>query len=191
METGTNGKKTTQREIIAGVRVLESEYKVQRPVFEDVKIERPVYVDKKVERPVGMSAVIDSIVEEISTALVEKCLNKLDDKLVAAIDKRVREIEVPKIVYVEEVRTIDKPVFRDVDVINPVLVDREVLNPVLTNVEVKNAVIKDVEVEKPVYKERIVIQPKFEEVVIQKPKWVDKEVTAIHIKYVDPKGNPE
>ena len=187
MEATSNGKRITEREIVAGLKVIETEYRVERPVYEDVVVQRAVFEDKKVEVPVGL----EETIKELAKQIYDKLEAQIDGLLAKAITKRIAEIEQPKVVYKDFV--IEKPIFRQVDV--PVdrvkFVDREVINPVIVDKQVTNAVIKDVEVERPVYKERVVPVPKFEEVIIQKPKWVDKEVTAIHLKYVDPKGNPE
>ena len=193
METGSqNGNGVTER-VISGIKVIETEYKVQRPVFEDVKVDRISYVNKQVEVPAGLEKVIIQLAEELASKTLEKCLAIIDAKLEKAIDKRISEIELPKIVYREEYKDIkiDRPFYSDVEVIRPKFVDKEVINPILVDKQVANAVIEDVEVTNAILKDRVIINPVFEDVVIQKPKFVDKEVTAIHIKYVDMKGNPE
>lgn len=175
--------------IVGGIRVVETEYRVNKPVFEDFKVDRPVYVDKKIEIPVGMQDAL----ERLATMVTDKVLAKLDEKLADAITKRVSDIEVPKIVYkvVEELVQVERPTYKDVEVIRPTFIDKEIINPVLVDKEITNAVVKDVEVERPVFKDRVVIQPIFEDVKIDKPVFVDKEIVVIHPKYVDMKGIPE
>jgi len=193
METGTFGKKVNEREIVAGVKVIETEYRVQRPIFEDVIIEKPVYANKQIEVPVGIEKTLDSMAVILYERIMEKISATLDKKLADAIDKRIKEIEVPEIIYKKEEKiiSVEVPVFKDIEIERPVFKDREILNPILKDVEVTNAVLKDIEVEKPVFKERVVIQPIFEEVVIEKPKFIQKEITVISPKYIDMKGNPE
>lgn len=191
METVNNGQKTLVREVIGGVKVIESEYRVMNPVFVDTPIERPVYTEKKIEIPVGVNEMVIELARVMAQEVVAKVLDEIDSKLNAAIDKRIKEIEVPTIRYVETEKIVEVPKYQDVAVSRPVFVDKEIINPVLVDKTVVNPVIKDVEVVNAILKDRVVINPIWEDTVIQRPKYVDKEVTAIHIKYVDPKGNPE
>ena len=190
MEAGNpnNGNGKT-REIVAGIKVIESEYRVQRPVFEDVKVDRVCYVDKQVEVPVGLEKVCVQLADEIFS----KVLALVDGKLEKAISARIKEIEFPKITYKEEVKTIEveKVVLKDVEVLNPKLKDVEVLNPILVDKKVVNPVFIDAEVERPIFKDRVIINPTFEDVIITKPKYIEKEIVVIHPKYIDMKGNPE
>ena len=57
-------KPNTVKEVVASVKVIESEYRVMRPVFVDTKIEKPIYVERKVEVPTG----IDELVLELKGA---------------------------------------------------------------------------------------------------------------------------
>ena len=189
MKTGNNGSKTTEREVVGAIKVVESVYRLQRPIFEDVKIERPIYSEKQVEVPAGF----DEVADKMADMLFLKLSEKVDRLLEKAITKRISEIKVPKIIYEEEIRPVpvDRVVFNDVSIERPTYKDREVINPVLKNVDVVNAKIKDVEIDRPVYKDHVIPRAIFEDVIIQKPKYVDKEVTVISLKYVDPQGNPE
>jgi len=179
------------KEVVSSIKVVESIYRVDRPVFKDVTIDRPVFKDKVVEVPVGIEALITELVDTIAS----RVLIKLDEKLAKAIDERISTIKAPKVI--EEVSVVykevllDKPIYKDVEVSRPVYVDKEILNPIIKDVPVINAKIEDVTVINAVLQDRVVINPKFEDVVIQKPKFVDKEVTVISLKYVDMKGNPE
>lgn len=190
MNTGIQtGNSVKEREVVAGIKVIESEYRVQRPVFEDVKIERPVFTNKQVEVPSGFEKVIVQIADEIC----DKVIESVNQKLSKAIDLRIKEIELPKIVYREEVKTVsvEKPVYKEVVIDRVTYKDKEVINPVLIDVPVNNAIVKDVEVTNAVLKDRVVINPIFTDVEIDKPKYVTKEITVIHPKYIDMKGNPE
>jgi len=197
METGNQPAGTREREIIAGLKVIESEVRVQRPVFQDVEIMKPVFIERPVEIPVGLEKFIVELADSLADQIVGKCLLMIDQKLEKAIEARIKEVEAPRITYREEVNVVTKDVpvtnavITDVPVKNAVLEDVIVKNPIIQDVPVLNAVLKDIEVEIPVYKDRIVINPKFEDVVIQKPKFVEKEIVVIHPKYIDMKGNPE
>ena len=193
MQTGNNGIKTNEREVIAGIKVIETEYRITKPIFEEIKVDRPIFVDKRIEIPVGWDRVINELALEISSKILEKVESTLAAKLDKAIDTRIRQIEVPTIIYKTEERIInvDKPVYKDVSIERPIYTDKEIINPILVDKNIVNPVFEDVPVERPVFKDRIVIQPKFEEVIIHKPKFVDKEITVIHPKYIDMKGNPE
>ena len=189
METGIQNGTGVQREVVAGIKVIESVYRVDKPIFQDVKVDRAIFVDKQVDVPVGMEKVIIAITNEIVT----KVLEKIDAALIA----RLKQIEVPKIIYKEEVNIITK----DVQVNNAIITDVLVNNAVLQDYVIKNVILEDVAVLNPVLvdtivvnailKERIIINPIFEDVVIQRPKFVEKEIVVIHPKYIDMKGNPE
>jgi len=202
MEQTNNGHKVREREVIAGVKGIETEYRVKKPILEDVTIMRPKFVEKIVEVPVGMEKVIDGIAIDIYERLVKHIgdsmdakLEKIMDKRIAelndAINKRITEVKVPKTVYIEKEVVIAKPVFKEVLIEKPVYKDREVVNPILVNKKVINPVFEDVTVDRPVFKEHVVPKPVFEDVIIQKPVYREKEVTVISLKYVDLKGIPE
>jgi len=194
METGIQqGTVTNQREIVAGIKVVESTYRVDKPQFVDVIVERPIFKEKQIDIPIGMDKMVIAIADDIT----DKVLKLLDAKLSSAIDARIKEIEVPKIIQREEFNIITKDVhvnnavITDVPVANAVLQDHIVKNPIIEDISVTNAIITDQSVMNVVLKDRIVINPIFEDVVIQRPKFVDKEIVVIHPKYIDMKGNPE
>ena len=184
-----NNSNTSRREVVGSVTILETKYEVKVPDFKDVEVDRPVYVEKEIEIPVGMEAALTKIADQISEKVLTRVTEYMQQRLDSAIEDRIKTIEHPRIVYKDV--DVDRPVFKDVEVDRPLFKDREIINPVLKDVEVTNAVIKDVEVERAVFKERVVIQPVFEEVIISKPVYKDKEITVIHPKYIDMKGNPE
>ena len=183
METIKNG------EVVAGINVIKTDYKVKRPVFEDVKIERPIWTDRQVERPVGIEKVIISLADDIT----KKVLELVDERIGKAIDARLRTVEVPEIVYREKFKdvTIDRVSYNDVVVDRAKLVDKEIINPVLVDREIINPVVSDVEVVNAIVKDKVVVNAILEDVVVQKPKYIEKTIHAIHVKYVDPKGNIE
>jgi hypothetical protein len=186
-----NTVKEVSKEVVASVKVIETEYRVMRPVFVDTKIEKPVYVERKVEVPAGIEELVIELASKIAEKVVASALKELDAKLEEAIGKRLKEIEVPTIRYVEQEQIVEKPVYKDVEVLRPVFKDRTVVNPVLVDKEVTNAVITDVQVQNAVMQDRIVINPVFTDVEIMKPKFIDKDLVVIHPKYIDMKGNPE
>ena len=187
----TKVRKVTEREIVAGFRVVELEYKVHRPVYEDIKVERPIYTEKQVEVPVGIEKTFEEIGERIAKNITDKLILEMDRRLSEAIDKRIKEIQVPIIIYREEERIVEKPLFKDVEVERPRFLDKEIINPILKDVEIVNALVKNVEIERAVFKDRVVINPVFQDVEIKKPVFVEKEIVVIHPKYIDMKGNPE
>lgn len=190
METGIQPVNSyKEQEVVAGIKVITQEYRVMKPIFDEVVVQRPTFVDKQIEIPVGL----DKVLVELADQITAKVLKLVDEKLEKAITARIKEVELPKITYKEEIKTIqvDKVNYKDVTLDRPILKDREVINPILVDRNVTNPVFVDVDVDRPVFKDRVVPLPIFEEVIIQKPKYVEKEVTVISLKYVDPKGNPE
>jgi|GEM_PF-7049345 len=185
--------KTKEINVVAGLKVIETEYKVKNVIFEDEIVKRPVFVEEAIKVPVGLDNTLDTISSLLYEKIMQKILTSLEEKLDKAVTNRIKEIEVPTIVYKteEKVVEVEKVNFRDVEVERPIFKDKEIINPVVKDVEVQNAILKNVEVDKPVFKDRIVINPVFEEIVIQKPKFVTKEITVIHPKYIDMKGNLE
>src|SRR3990167_8157976 len=110
-ETGSKSTvKTHETEIISGIKVIESEYRVERPVFEDVKIQRAVFEEKKINIPVGFEEVASEIAEVVAKKIVEKMTERFDQILDKVITNRVKEVEVPKIIHREEVNVIKKDV---------------------------------------------------------------------------------
>src|SRR3990167_8711003 len=116
-------KSTTITEIVSGIKVVESEFEVQVPLFVEVKIDKPVFVEKQVEVPVGYDKVINASALELSEKIISFVMAKLDDKLSKAIDSRLTEITYPKLVEKLQVTeipvTIEKPIYKDVEVSRP------------------------------------------------------------------------
>lgn len=173
--------RVSETEVVAGLKVVTTEYRVKAAVFEDEVVKRPVFVDEIIKVPVGYDKVINELALEISKsviAITEQVLNKqikmLEEKIEALSNIRTQEklviIDVPvdvekpnyvtKDVIVERVVMIDKqvinPVLKDVEVINPIIIDKAVTNSVITDIRVTNAIIKDVEVERAVIREKVV-----------------------------------
>lgn len=172
-----------------GLKIIETPVKVNKPVFEDTVIERPVFTDKPINVPVGF----EEIAEKIADSVMEKIILKLNE-VISQIPKMV---EVPKIVYKEEL-TVTKvpvevinPVMRDVEVknvilkdtevVNPVLVDRQIINPVIEDVIVKNAIVEDVSVRNAIVTDVPVTNAKIKDVVVE----------AVKVKWLKPDGSPE
>lgn len=197
METINNGSVSKEREVIAGIKIIESEYRVSKPIYEEKIVSVPKYVERQVEIPSGIEHMVIALAESIAVKTLDKCLSLLDEKLAKAIEERVKEIVVPKITYKEELNIITKDVpvtnavITDKQVINAIINDKDIINPILIDKKMINPIFKDVVIERPTYQDRIVINPKFEDIVIQKPKFVEKEIVVIHPKYIDMQGNPE
>jgi len=172
--------RVVEREIIAGIKLVETQVKVNVPVFEDYIVKKPVFVDEPIKIPVGYDTVINALALEISDKVMANVLKQLDEKLSKAIDSRISEIKSPRIVEEVVIRykdvELERPVFKDIDVSRPTYIDKEVINPILKDVEVTNcipidrpvvnaivndvrvtnAIIKDVEVERAVVREKII-----------------------------------
>lgn len=179
------------KEVVSSIKVIEQEYRVHRPIFEDIKIERPIYTEKKIEVPVGINELINELCSIIAKNVVSKVLDELDIKLKSAIDLRIKEIQVPVIKYVETEKSVEVPKYKDIEIERVKFIDKEVINTILVDKHVINPIFEDVNVERPIFQDRVMINPKFEDVIIQKPKFVEKEIPVIHIKYLDMKGNVE
>lgn len=190
---GNDKSKTTKKTVVAGLEVIEAEYRVDKPVYKDKEVDVPVYKEVPVEVPVGLDKALIKMAERISNEVLARVTEYLNQKLDKAIDERISKITVPQIVYKKEEKIVEveKVSYKEVEVKKPKFVDKEVINPVLKDKEVINAKIKDVEVLNAILQDRVVIQPKFEEVVIKRPKYIDKDIVVIHPKYIDMKGNPE
>lgn len=194
MQLGGQTKKINEYELgkamrEVGLKLIETPVKVAKPVFEDVKIERPVYSDKKIDVPVGF--------EELANKIADSVMVKILDRINSVLDQIPSMIEVPKIVYKEEL-TVNKipvevlnpilkdievknPVFIDTHVVNPVLVDKVVLNPVLEDFTVKNAIVEDVVVRNAVITDVPVTNAKIKDVVVE----------AVKVKWLKPDGSKD
>jgi len=198
MEHGTNGHVAAKpRQVVAGIQVVESVYKVERPVYEDVVVQVPKFVDKQVELPVGWDKLIQELTQDIANSLIDKCLAAIDKRLDAAINDRIKQIEVPKIIEREVVNVIKK----DIEVTNAVIKDKPVTNAVIKDVEVKNAVVKDITVLNAVVEDVPIKNAVIEDVHVNRAiitevpvvnaKIKDKVIEAISIKWVKPDGSPD
>ena len=197
METSNNISPVTERNVIAGLKVIETEYRVLRPAFEEVKIDRPVYVDKQIDVPVGFENVLKYFADQIAQKAAEKCVEIITGRLDKAIDARIKEIELPKITYKEElhVTQIDKEVvnavIRDQEVINSVIRNQEVINAVIIDKPVVNAVIEDVKMQNAVIEDVFVKNAVVTEVPVVNAKIRDIIVEAVNIKWLKPDGTPD
>ena len=90
--------RVVEREIIAGIKLVETQVKVNVPVFEDYIVKKPVFVDEPIKIPTGYDTVINALALEISDKIMVNVLKQLDEKLSKAIDSRISEIKSPKIV---------------------------------------------------------------------------------------------
>lgn len=193
-QTNPAPDKTKEIQIVAGLKVVETEYRVKVPVFEDVTIQRPKFVDQEINVPFGFEKVANDMALEISKAvlaIVESQLNQkldriIDDKLASLKNLKTeevvtvvhRDVEVERPVYkdviVDKVVLVDKevinPILKDVEVVNAIVIDKAVTNAVIDDIRVTNAIIKDVEVERAIIREKV--------------------IEVIHKQCMDEKGNP-
>jgi hypothetical protein len=192
-----NNKKYTETTIHSGLKIVEAEIRVERPDYVDVEVEKPVYVDKEISVPVGFEEVANKIAEDLYEKIMIKVLGAMDKQLIAAIDKRLTEIEAPKIVYKEELNVIKKDVevanavvkdvqvtnaiVTDVPVKNAVVEDYKVINAVVTDVNIKNAIVEDVEVSNAVVVEVPVVHSNIK----------TRTVEAVNIKWLKPNGEAD
>lgn len=172
--------RTEVTDIVAGLKLVTSEYKVKVPVFEDEVVKRPVFVAEEIKVPTGWDRVTNALALEICQTILKNLEPAIISKIDEAIKGRIDTIKVPKIV--EELKVVEKevaverpvftdveverPVFKNVEVINPVrkdvevvnalIIDKPVINAVVEDIRVTNAIIKDVEVERAVVREKVV-----------------------------------
>jgi len=194
-QTNPQEGKVKEIEVVSGIKVIQTEYKVKSAVFEDEIIKRAVFQDEIVKIPVGYDKVVNELALEISKsvlAIVEvsmaKQLRVLEDKIASLsnintkeeVIIKTREVEVEKPIYKDVEVQVTRPVYIDKEVINPVLKDTEIVNSividkavtncVVTDIRVTNAIIRDVEVERAVIREKV--------------------IEVIHKNCFDEKGNP-
>ncbi len=184
----------TNTQIIAGIKVIETEYEVKVPKFHDITINRPIFVDQEIKVPVGFDKVIQTLAEDIADKITLKVLDKVNEKLAQAIDARISEIKYPKLI--EEIKiteipiTVEKPVYKDVEVSRPIYTDKTVLNAVMKDVEVTNAVVVDKLVLNCIIQDINVTNAIIKDVEIERPVIKERVVEVIHKHCFDPKGNP-
>jgi hypothetical protein len=175
-----NENKVVEREIIAGIKLVETQVKVNVPVFEDYIVKKPVFVEEPIKIPTGYDTVINALALELSEKVLSNILKQLDEKLVKAIDSRISEIKSPKIVEEVVIKykdvELERPIYKDIEVSRPIYVDKELINPIIKDVEitncipidrpvvnaiindvnVTNAIVRDVEVERAVIREKTI-----------------------------------
>ena len=191
----TNARKEQVKKVMAeiGVKVKEVDYIVKNPVFEDVKIDRPFYVEKPIEIPVGL----ENALNDIAIMLYERIIKKIDTELITVIDRRLKEVQVPKIIYKEEVNVvkIDVPVtnavIKDVHVTNAIVEDVKVKNVVLEDVKVYNAVVEDVSVKNAVVEDVIVRNAIITDVPVANAKIKDVFVECVKPKWLKLDGSDD
>jgi hypothetical protein len=186
-------KETT---VVGTVRLTEIPFKVKVPVFEEVKVDKPTFVDRKIEVPTGWDSVINELSLEIANKIMDRVEIVLGARLDKAIDKRIKEIESPKIVEKlvvnEKVVDVERPNYKDVTIERPVYVDREVINPVTKDVEVINAVIADRTVINAVITDQKITNAIIKDVEVERAIIREKVIDVIHPRYLKfPSGEPE
>lgn len=194
-QTNPQEGKVKEVEVVSGFKLIQTEYKVKTPVFEDVTIQRPIFVDHEVKIPVGYDKVVNELALEISKsvmAIVQVSLDKqikLLEEKIASLRNIKTEEEV--ILKTKEV-IVEKPVYKDVtiEVSRPVYVDKEVINPVLKNVEVENAIIIDKAVTNAVITDIRVTNAIIKDIEVERAVIREKVIEVIHKNCLDSAGNP-
>jgi hypothetical protein len=193
-QTNPSKPATKIKEIVAGINLVECDYRVKVPVFEDEVVKRAVFVDEQVKVPVGFDKIVNALALDISEKIIQNVIAKLDERLEKAIESRLTEIKYPKLV--EELKVtqvpvnVDKPVYVDVEVKRPVFVDHEVINPVKKDVEVVNAIIIDKPVMNCIVEDIRVTNAIIKDVEVERAVIREKVVEVIHKQCLDAKGNP-
>ena len=193
-QTNPTKKPTTIHEVMGSVKIVESEFAVKVPIFEDEVVKRAVFVDEQIKVPVGFDKVINLLAIELSDQILAKLMAKLDEKLASAIDTRLTEIKYPKLI--EELKvteipvTVDKPVYKDVEISRPVYIDKEIINPVTKDVEVVNAVIIDKPVLNCIVEDIRVTNAIIKDVEVERAVVREKIVEVIHKTCLDAHGKP-
>lgn len=181
--------------VISGLKVVEVEYKVQSPVFEDIVVKVPKFVDEEIKVPVGFDALANKLSAIISDQIMDKLLSKIDEVLEKAIDERISTIKAPHIV--EEIITktkeveVEKPIFKDVEVIRPVFKEEEIIKPIMKFQEITNAVIKDKEVVNAIVVDQKVTNAIITDVDVERAVIRERVIDVIHPRYLNLQGEPD
>lgn len=188
-------EKVKELEVMAGLKLVQTEYRVQVPVFEPVVVKQPKFVEEVIKIPTGYDTVINALALELSDKVMNKMISMVTEKLEKVIDERIKEVKSPKIVEELVVKykevEVEKPVYKNVDVDLPKFVDREVINPVLVNKDVTNAVIIDKPVVNAIVEDVKVTNAIIKDVEVERAIIREKIVDVIHPRYLDLKGNEE
>jgi len=64
--------------VISGIKIIEVEHRVMKPVFHDVKVDRPVYVDKEINVPTGLEKLVAPIADSLANVIMEKIMALVD-----------------------------------------------------------------------------------------------------------------
>ena len=194
-QTNPAPEKTREIQIVAGLKVVETEYRVQVPVFTEVQIDKPVFV----ETPLAVPTEWDKTIEEMTHRIADKIMDKIELVLSArldrAIDQRIKEIKSPKIVeelnIIHKDVNVERPIFTDVKVDRPVFVDYEIKNPIVKDVEVINAVVVDRTVVNAIITDQKMTNAIIKDVEVERAVIRDKVLDVIHPRYLKLNGEPE
>ena len=194
-QTNPQEGKVKEVEVVSGFKLIQTEYKVKTPVFEEVTIQRPIFVDHEVKIPVGYDKVVNELALEISKAVLAIVQTSMDKQVKLLEDKisSLRNIKTEEEVILKTKEVIvEKPVYKDVEieVSRPVYVDKEVINPILKNVEVENAIIIDKAVTNAVITDIRVTNAIIKDVEVERAVIREKVIEVIHKNCLDSAGNP-
>ena len=194
-QTNPQEGKVKEVEVVSGFKLIQTEYKVKTPVFEEVTIQRPIFVDHEVKIPVGYDKVVNELALEISKAVLAIVQTSMDKQVKLLEDKisSLRNIKTEEEVILKTKEVIvEKPVYKDVEieVSRPVYVDKEVINPILKNVDVENAIIIDKAVTNAVITDIRVTNAIIKDVEVERAVIREKVIEVIHKNCLDSAGNP-
>lgn len=194
-QTNPAQDKVKETQVVGSFKLVETEVRIKSPIFDDVHIDKPIFVEKQIEIPTGWDKVIEELTLRISDKIMDKVELVLGARLDRAIDQRIKEIKVPKIV--EEINiihkdiSVERPIFTDVKVDRPVFVDYEVKNPVVKDVEVINAVVVDRTVVNSIVTDQKITNAIIKDVEVERAIIREKVVDVIHPRYLKLNGEPE
>jgi hypothetical protein len=141
MKVNHDGEATKHTKIIAGLEIIETEVRVDKPVFVEKIVEVPQYVQKEIEVPTGF----DTFIDKVGDMIVDKVMKTIGPQLEKMVADRIPNvIEVPQVTYKEEIRVVTKEI--EQEVIKPIIKEVEVIHANIKNINVTNAIVKDVPV---------------------------------------------
>lgn len=190
----TTDNKVQEVEILAGIKLVRTEVRVQTPVFEEVTIQKPKFEEVVVKVPVGFDKVANDMALEISKTVLALVETQLNQKLDRIIDDKLASLKNVKIV--EEVTVnhrdveVERPVYKDVEVSVPKFVDKEVINPVLKDVTVTNAILVDKAVTNAIVQDVRVTNAIITDVEVERAVIREKVIEVLHKTCLDQNGNP-
>lgn len=186
--------KTEITEVVGGIKVITSEFKVKVPIYEEEVVKRPVFIDTPVQVPTELKEALQEMAQALSIGIMEQVTKIVKEELAKAIDERISTIKAPRIV--EELQVVykevpvERAVITDVEIERPIFVNKPIINPIMKDVEVVNAVIVDQAVTNAVISDIRVTNAIIKDVEVERAVIREKVIEVIHKQCMDEKGNP-